>query len=140
MSAVRQFEVAMQLVKLASGPGNELAAGASGLFGPLGAYLYARHAFPNNEHARSDLVARTAIGGSLGGLFGSAAGIPISMSTGIPILPGVALSALLGAAGGSAGAAWGSHRHEINHDKYEKSKKLRQRRDPDNIESNEPAA
>lgn len=141
MNSIETFLVATILTKRA-GIGNELAAGASGLFGPLGAYAYSKNQFPNNEHVRSDIIARTALGGSIGGLAGTAAGIPISMATGIPVLPGVLLSALLGAAGGGAGAAWASNRAERHHGEYEqrkirrkeKLKKLRQRRDPDNIE------
>lgn len=141
MNAVLTYLVASSLVKRA-GIGNELAAGTAGLFGPLGAYAYAKHQFPNNEHVRSDIIARTALGGSLGALAGTAAGIPISMSTGVPVLPGVLLSALLGAAGGGAGAAWGSRRQESHHDDYEqrrakrkeKLKRLQQRRNPDTIQ------
>jgi len=142
MNSVQTFLVSQILTKRA-GMGNELAAGGSGVFGPLGAYLYAKHEYPDNEHVRSDIIARTAIGGSLGGLAGSAAGIPISMATGVPLLPGMLLSGLLGAAGGGAGAAWASHRHENQHADYEgdkarrkeKLKKMRQRKNPDNIQT-----
>lgn len=141
MNSTETFLVAKILTKQA-GIGNELAAGASGMFGPLGAYAYSKHQFPDNEHVRSDIIARTALGSSIGGLAGTAAGIPVSMATGVPVLPGMLLSALLGAAGGGAGAAWASNRAERHHGEYEqrkirrkeKLKKLRQRRDPDNLE------
>lgn len=142
MNSIGTYLMASLLVKKA-GIGNEVAAGTAGLFGPLGAYAYAKHQFPDNEHVRSDIIARTALGGSLGALAGTAAGSPISMSTGVPILPGVLLSALLGAAGGGAGAAWGSHRQEMHHNDYEaakakrkeKLKRLRERRNPDTIQT-----
>lgn len=145
MNATQQLWMVATLVKSAS-IGEDLAAGASGAFGPLGAYLYARHKFPNNEHVRSDFVARNAIGSSLGGVAGMAAGIPVSMATGVPILPGMALRALLGAMGGGAASAMASRRHATQHAGYEEKKrkkldykarlkKLRERRDPDNIET-----
>lgn len=142
MNAVEKLLMADVMVKQA-GMGNELAAGAAGMFGPLGAYAYAKYNHPNNEHARSDIVARNAIGSSIGALTGTAAGIPISMAMGVPVLPGVILSALLGAAGGGIGAGWASHRHEVNSAEYQKRKlkrqealkRLKERRDPDNIET-----
>lgn len=137
----KEHLVLAEFIKSA-GMGNELAAGGSGLFGPLGAYLFARVAHPNSEHARSDIVARNAIGASIGGLAGSAAGIPISMATGVPFLPGMLLGGGLGMLGGGIGAGWAEHRHQRGHEAYqqrlvkrrEKLKKLKQRRDPDNIE------
>lgn len=123
MTTQEQLFVARALVKLAGA--DTMLAGASGLFGPLGTYAYGRMALPEDE--RFELVGRSALGSSIGGLLGTAAGVPVSMATGIPLLPGVVLSGLLGAAGGGAGAAYARRKQK----RREKLEAMRRRKDPD---------
>ena len=126
MNATERFLMADVLVKQA-GIGSDIGAGAAGLFGPLGAYAHAKVKHPDDENARSHMVSRNAIGTSLGALTGSMAGWPISIATGVPLVPGMILAAILGSAGGAIGSGVANHRQD-------KLKKLKERRDPDKIE------
>lgn len=94
------------MVKLAS----PLGAGLSGLFGPLGSYAYGKFKIPE-EDQRYALMGQGALGGALGGLGGTLAGIPVSMVTGVPILPGMALGAIGGSLGSGVGAALAAKRY-----------------------------
>jgi membrane associated rhomboid family serine protease len=110
MSSTSRTFVAQTMIKRALNS-QEVLAGGSGLFGPLGAAAYGTAADMSDDD-RAALIGRSAVGASIGGLLGSAAGIPLSMATGVPILPGMAASMALGSVGGGIGAAYGRRKHD----------------------------
>lgn len=128
MNAADQLFVAATLVKQAGALDTALA-GAAGMAGPIGTYAYGKLAEPD-EKMRYDLIGRGALGSSIGGLTGAALGIPISMATGVPILPGMVASGLLGMAGGGAMTALARRRQK----RRKALEAMRKRRDPDGKE------
>ena len=128
MTQADQLWLAMTLVKEASALDTALA-GAAGMAGPIGTYTYGKLVEPD-EDLRYDLIGRSALGSSIGGLTGTALGIPISMATGIPMLPGMVAGGLLGMAGGGAAAALARSRQKRKRD----LKRMRERRDPEGKE------
>jgi len=116
MTSVDRLFVADMVVKSASA-----AAGLAGMMGPLGTYAYGKAVNPDDEEARYAMMGRAALGGSLGGMAGTALGIPIAMATGLPIIPGMLLSSGLGMLGSGAGSYIGSKRY-MNKKKKSKRK------------------
>jgi hypothetical protein len=106
MTSVDRLFVADMVVKSASA-----AAGLAGMVGPLGTYAYGKVVSPEDEEARYALMGRSALGGSLGGLAGTAIGIPVAMATGLPIIPGMLLSSGLGMLGSGIGSYVGAKRY-----------------------------
>jgi len=117
MTSSDRLFVAGEMVKVAT-----VTSALAGAVGPLGTYTYGKLTEPDDEEGRYAMMGRAALGGSIGGLTGAAAGIPISMATGIPLLPGMLLSTGLGAVGSGIGSYIGAKHLGQKKKKKQKSK------------------
>ncbi len=127
MNALERNGLALVLVKAAhEEPVNPWSAAMAGaLGGPIGATAF-EQTHISEPSDRWGIVGRSAVGGSLGSGIGWLAGIPIMLSTGIPILPGLAGSLLGGSIGSGIGAYRGANRFnemlQRHHDRPPKKK------------------
>ncbi len=126
MTSQQTLQKAYALIKSAEHPISPVAAAASGLFGPIGASLYEHHAITEPSD-RWGITGRAALGGSIGSGIGWVAGIPVSLATGIPILPTLGLSALGGMTGSAIGAWRGANDYNDMVSRHQPRKKKEKR-------------
>jgi hypothetical protein len=127
MNSLLRNGLALVLVKVAhEEPVNPWTAAVTGaLGGPLGASVY-EQTHISEPSDRWGIVGRSAVGGALGSGIGWLAGVPVMLSTGVPILPGLAGSLLGGSIGSGIGAYRGAREFNAmlgrHHDQLSKKK------------------
>ncbi len=127
MKSLERSSLAIVLVKAAhEEPVNPWTAAVTGaLSGPIGTSVY-EQTHISEPSDRWGIVGRSALGGAVGGGIGWLAGIPVMLSTGVPILPGLAGSLLGGSIGSGVGAYRGAREFNAmlarHHDKPPKKK------------------